>query len=131
VPAALLLVLAGTVLHVTSDVEARAVEIARLRGLGLSRRDILGGLLAQHGGILALLVLAGAVVGAAAAVALGPPLILSDVGAAPVPPAVTRWPWAAEGLLLAVLLAACGAAVALVVSVQVRRADAAHLRVGP
>jgi hypothetical protein len=130
VPAALLLVLAGTVMHVTSDLEARALEVARLRGLGLSRRDVIGGLLAQHGGVLVLLLVAGALVGALASRAVGPLLIRSDLGARPVPAALARWPWPAEGVLLAVLLIGCTAAVALVVVVQVRRADAAHLRVG-
>jgi hypothetical protein len=130
VPAAVLLALAGTVLHVTSDLEARALEVARLRGLGWSRRDVLGALLAQHGAVLALLLLAGAAVGAVAAVAIGPPLVRSDAGGAPVPGPVASWPWAAETGLLALLLAGSVAAVALVVAVQVRRADAAHLRVG-
>jgi hypothetical protein len=130
VPAAVLLVLAGTIMHVTSDVEARALEVARLRGLGLSRRNVFGGLLAQHGGVLMLLLAAGAVVGALASRAVGPLLIRSDVGGAPVPVARARWPWPPEGGLLAGLLIGCIAAVALVVAVQVRRADAAHLRVG-
>jgi hypothetical protein len=130
VPAALLLALAGTLLHVTSDVEARALEVARLRGLGVSRADVLKALLAQHGIVLALLVLAGTAVGALAAGLVGPLLITSDVGGAPVPAAVAQWPWPAVGALVTGLLAGCTAAVALGVAVQVRRADAAHLRVG-
>jgi hypothetical protein len=130
VPAALLLALAGTLMHVTSDVEARALEMARLRGLGLSRRNVLRGLLVQHGGLLALLVVAGAVVGAVVSWAVGPLLIRSDVGAAPVPAALARWPWPAEGSLIAVLLLGGTAAVALVIAVQLRRADHAHLRAG-
>ena len=130
VPAALLLALAGTIMHVTSDVEARALEMARLRGLGLTRRHILGGLLAQHGAVLLLLLSAGAVVGALASWAVGPLLIRSDLGAAPVPGALESWPWSAETALLALLLIGGTAVVAAVVSVQLRRADAAHLRVG-
>jgi hypothetical protein len=131
VPAAVVLALAGTVLHVSSDLESRALEVARLRALGVRRRGVVGGLLAQHGGVLVLLLGAGAVVGALAARVVGPLLIRSDVGAAPVPAARTRWPWPAEGVLLLVLLAGCTLAVALVVLVQVRRANASHLRVGP
>jgi hypothetical protein len=131
VPGAVLLLLAGVLLHVTSDVEARALEVARLRGLGLSRRSVLGGLLAQHGALLALLLVAGAAVGALASRAVAPLLVTSDVGGAPVPAVLARWPWAAEGALLALLVAGCAGAVALVVAIQVRRADAAHLRVGP
>jgi hypothetical protein len=130
VPAAVLLVLAGTVMHVTSDVEARALEMARLRGLGLARRSILGGLLAQHGGVLVLLIGAGALLGAVSSWALGPLLIRSDLGAAPVPIAVALWPWPAETALLAVLLLGGMAAIVLVVVVQLRRANTAHLRVG-
>jgi len=40
-----------------------------------------------------------------------------------------RWPWAAEAALLGGLLAGCLLAVTVVVGIQVRRADAAHLRV--
>jgi hypothetical protein len=130
VPAALLLLLAGTVMHVTSDVESRALEVARLRGLGLSRRDILTTLLVQHGVVQALLLLAGTAIGALAAWLVAPLLISSDLGAAPLPAARAHWPWPAEGSLLALLLLGGTAVVALVVTVQVRRADAAHLRVG-
>ncbi len=131
VPAAVLLVLAGTIMHVTSDVETRAVEVARLRGLGLPRRSVLGSLLAQHGGVLVLLLAAGGLVGAVVSWSVGPLLIRSDLGAAPVPGAVAHWPWPAEAGLLALLLAGGLSVVFVVVAVQVRRADAAHLRVGP
>jgi hypothetical protein len=130
VPAVILLVLAGTVMHVTSDIEARAVEVARLRGLGVPRRSVLVGLLAQHGGVLTLLLSTGAVIGTLASWAVAPLLIRSELGARPVPAALVSWPWSAELGLLAVLLIGGTATVALVVAVQVRRADAAHLRVG-
>jgi hypothetical protein len=130
IPATILLVLAGTIMHVTSDVEARALEVARLRGLGLSRRSILGGLLAQHGAVLVLLISAGTAVGALASWAVGPLLIRSDVGAAPVPAALASWPGPGVIALLAGLLVGGTAIVALVITVQLRRADAAHLRVG-
>jgi hypothetical protein len=42
---------------------------------------------------------------------------------------VAQWPWGAEAALLALLVAGSGLAVAAVVAVQARRADAAHLRV--
>jgi hypothetical protein len=130
VPAALLLVFAGTLLHVTSDVEGRALEVARLRGLGVSRRGVLLSLLAQHGLLLLLLVTTGALVGAVASALVGPLLVTSDLGGSPVPAVVVVWPWAALGIMLAVLVAGCTTAVTAVVAVQVRRADAAHLRVG-
>ncbi|WP_348650357.1 FtsX-like permease family protein [Verrucosispora sp. WMMA2044] len=131
VPAAALLLLAGVVLHVTCDLQARAVEVARLRGLGMSRRDIRAVLLGQHAGVLLPLLAAGAAVGALATRVVAPLLVRSDSGAAPVPAAQPHWPWPAEAALLAVLLAGSLLAVAVVVVVQVRRADAAHLRVAP
>ncbi|MEU7973779.1 ABC transporter permease [Micromonospora sp. NPDC049089] len=131
VPAAALLLLAGVVLHVTCDLQVRAVEVARLRGLGMSRRDIRAVLLGQHAGVLLPLLAAGTAVGALATRVVAPLLVRSDTGAAPVPVAQPHWPWPAETALLAVLLAGCVLAVAVVVTVQVRRADAAHLRVAP
>lgn len=129
VPAALVLLLTGLVLHVTSDLRARAVEVARLRGLGMTRREIRTVLLGQHGGVLLPLIVAGAVVGGLATAVVAPLLIRSDTGAVPIPSPVTSWPWAAESLLLLGLTVACGVAVTIVVVVQTRRADAAHLRV--
>lgn len=126
VPAAVLLALAGTVLHVTADVDARAV--ARLRGLGVSRRGVLGGLLAQLGGLLVLLLGAGGLVGALTSRAIVPLLVRSETGAAPVPAALARWPWPGEAGLLGLLVLTCGAAITLVVAVQVRRTDPAALR---
>ncbi|MGC4746545.1 FtsX-like permease family protein [Micromonospora sp. DT201] len=131
VPAAALLLLAGVVLHVTCDLQVRAVEVARLRGLGMSRRSIRAVLLGQHAGVLLPLLAAGAAVGALATRVVAPLLVRSDTGATPVPATQPHWPWPAEGALLAVLLAGCMLAVAVVVTVQVRRADAAHLRVAP
>ena len=131
VPAAALLLLAGVVLHVTCDLQVRAVEVARLRGLGMSRRGIRAVLLGQHAGVLLPLLAAGAAVGALATRVVAPLLVRSDTGAAPVPATQPHWPWPAEAALLAVLLAGCMLAVAVVVTVQVRRADAAHLRVAP
>jgi hypothetical protein len=121
VPAAVLLALAGTVLHVTADIGARAAEVARLRGLGVSRRAVLGGLLAQHGGVLVLLLGAGGLVGGLASRAVVPLLVRSENGAAPVPAALARWPWSAEAALLGALLLTCAAAITVVLTVQSRR----------
>ncbi|WP_030488591.1 hypothetical protein [Micromonospora chokoriensis] len=131
VPAAALLLLAGVVLHVTCDLQVRAVEVTRLRGLGMSRRDIKAVLLGQHAGVLLPLLAAGAAVGALATHVVAPLLVRSDTGAAPIPAPQPHWPWPAEAALLTALLAGGMLAVALVVTVQVRRADATHLRVTP
>ncbi|MGW4637206.1 permease [Sphaerisporangium sp. NPDC004334] len=124
-----LLLLVGVVLHVTCDLQVRAVEVARLRGIGMVRREIRTMLLGQHVGVLLPLLAAGGVVGALATHAVAPLLIRSDTGAAPVPDALPSWPWPAEAALLALLPALCALAVTVVVTVQARRADAAHLRV--
>lgn len=129
VPAAALLLIAGIVLHVACDLRARAVEVARLRGLGMTRREIRAVLLGQHVGVLPPLLAAGAAVGALATRFVAPLLVRAETGALPVPAPLPRWPWLAEGCLLAVLLAGCVLTVAAVVAVQARRADAAHLRV--
>jgi FtsX-like permease family protein len=129
VAAAILLLLGGVVLHVACDVQLRALEVARLRGLGMSRRDIRAALLGEHAAVLLPLLVAGAVIGALATWLVAPLLIRSDTGAAPVPRALAQWPWAAEGALLGLLVVGSALAVAAVVTVQARRADAAHLRV--
>ena len=76
------------------------------------------------------LVLVGELVGVLASVALGPNLVRSDVGAGPVPPAATAWPWTAELCLLAGVLVACVAVAAMVAVAQVSRARPARLREG-
>ncbi|MEV6302471.1 FtsX-like permease family protein [Actinoplanes sp. NPDC051861] len=129
VPAALALLLAGILLHVTCDLRARAVEVARLRGLGMTRREVRRTLLGQHAVLLLPMVLAGALVGALGTRLVAPFLIRSATGAAPVPDVVPVWPWLTETGLVLLLLAVCSLSVSLVVVVQASRADAAHLRV--
>jgi hypothetical protein len=129
VPAAALLLFAGIALHVTFDLRARAVEVARLRGLGVSRREIRAVLLGQHAAVLLPPLLAGAFVGALATWLVAPHMIRSDTGAEPVPVVLPHWPWGREAVLFAVLLAGCAVAVTIVATLQSRRADAADLRV--
>ncbi|GAA2512983.1 FtsX-like permease family protein [Winogradskya humida] len=129
VPAAVLLLFAGMLLHVTHDLRDRAVEVARLRGLGLTGRQIRTVLLGQHAFVLIPLLCAGALVGALATWIVTPLMVRSETGAPPVPGVVPVWPWATEGLLILVLLAGCSAAVGVVAAVQARRAGAAQLRV--
>ncbi|MFG1603142.1 FtsX-like permease family protein [Actinoplanes sp. NPDC049265] len=126
---AVLLLLAGVVLHVNSDLRVRAVEVARLRGLGVTRREVRAMLLGQHAGVLLPLLLAGALVGALATAVVAPPMVRAETGATPIPAPAGVWPWAAEGALLGLLVVACALAVTVVVIAQTRRADAAHLRV--
>jgi hypothetical protein len=95
----------------------------------MSRRDMRATLLAEHAAVLVPLLVAGAVVGAAGSRVVAPLLIRSDIGAAPVPAVTVVWPWAAESALLGLLVAGSALAIAAVVTIQTRRADAAHLRI--
>jgi hypothetical protein len=130
VPVALLLVVAGTALAVTADLDARAVELAQLRAVGLRRSDVRRGLLAQHGGVLLVLLAAGAAVGAGATRLLAPVLVRSDTGGLPVPAVRPLWPWGAEGALLAAYVVGCLAVASVVVVRRVRRSDPTALRAG-
>ncbi len=123
IPATLLLAIGGLVMHVVSDLRVRSLEVARLRAIGMSRRSVVGLLLAQHGGLLALLLACGAVVGALAAAFVGPLLIRSDLGAEPAPPALPIWPWADLSVLIAGLLVAGLIVIRTVSSIQTRRAE--------
>lgn len=126
---AALLLLAGVVLHVTSDLRVRAVEVARLRGLGVTRREVRVMLLGQHAGVLLPLLVAGVLVGALATRVVAPPMVRDETGAAPIPAAIGVWPWPAEAAFLGVVMVSCVLALTVVVIAQTRRADAAHLRV--
>ena len=129
VVAAAVLLLGGVLLQVTCDMQLRSVEVARLRGLGVSRRGIRAALLGEQAAVVLPLLVAGAGVGAFTTWLVAPLLIRSDTGAAAVPAAVAHWPWAGEILLLAGLAGACALAAGVAVLIQVGRADAAHLRV--
>ncbi len=123
IPATLLLALGGLIMHVVSDLRVRAMEVTRLRALGLDRRTVTGLLLAQHGGLLGLLLIAGAAVGALATGLVGPLLVRSDLGAEPVPAALAEWPWRNEILLLGGLLVAALIVIRVVSGIQVRSGD--------
>jgi hypothetical protein len=125
---AALLLLAGAVLVVSGDRRRRADEVARLRALGLTRREVRRLLRAEHGALLLPLVLVGAVAGVTAGVVIGPGLVRSDLGVAPVPVVVVVWPWAAELALVGGLLLTCLLVVAVVTAMRVRRSDPASLR---
>lgn len=128
VAAALVLAVAGTVVQTAAALEARAVDVARLQGMGASRRDVVSTLMVEHGVVSVLVVAAGAVVGAVTAVVVGPRLVVSATGGVPVPAPVAVWPWAAQSVVLVVLLVACTAVVAPVAARLARRATVAHLR---
>ncbi|MBB6626030.1 permease [Nocardioides sp. KIGAM211] len=127
---AVLLFLAGAALVVSADRRRRTSEIARLRALGLPRggaRRLVG---VQHAVLLVALVVTGVGVGAGAALAFSRDLVRSEDGTAPVPSAVLVWPWAAEALLAAGLVAGCLVIAAVAATSQVAAADPALLREG-
>src|SRR4051794_13061743 len=127
---AVVLLFAGAVLVVSADQRRRTAEVARLRALGLPRSGARLLVFAQHGALLAALVLTGVLIGAVTAVALDRRLVGSDRGTAPVPPAVLAWPWSTELLLAAGLVAACLVIAAVAAASQVRSSDTSQLRTG-
>ncbi|GAA1977696.1 ABC transporter permease [Nocardioides panacihumi] len=130
VVAAAVMLVAGVGLVLSADRQRRSADVARLRALGLTRQDARRVLLVEHGSFVVPLVLVGALVGLVAALALGPHLVRSEVGAAPVPSAVVTVPWAAEALLVGGLLAFSLVLVAVLAAVQIRRSGPADLRAG-
>jgi hypothetical protein len=130
VSVAVVMLIAAVGLVLSAERHRRSSDVVRLRALGLSRRDARRLLLTEHLTFFVPLVLVGTFVGGAAALAIGPHLIRSDLGAAPVPPAVVAWPWAAELLLLGGLLVAIVVLTAGLTAFHVRRSDPSELRTG-
>jgi len=130
VAAAALMFLAGVALVLSADRQRRSADVARLRALGLTRRHARRVLLVEHAAFLVPLTLVGAVVGTVAAIVIGPQLIRSDLGAAPVPSAVVALPWTAEALLGGGLLVTALVLTAVLTALQVSRSSPADLRAG-
>jgi hypothetical protein len=127
---ALALALIGAALHAAETAEDRGPEIARLLALGASPRAVAGTHVVQHVVVDLLAVAAGTGAGAAVARALAPALTVSPDGGRPVPEALPVWSWPVTGVLVAVLLIGSAAVVLPAVAGLVRRASAAHLRLG-
>ncbi|MET0822412.1 MAG: FtsX-like permease family protein [Aeromicrobium sp.] len=130
VVAAGLMLLAGAGLVVGADRPSRSAEVARLRAMGATRRAAARIVLVELTLVLGVLVLTGLAVGAAAAAAVGPDLVLSDTGRAPVPPATWAWPWATEATLALALLAGVLVVVAASTRIVVGRSGPDQLRAG-
>jgi len=128
VAAAGALALTGTALHTAAALSARAVETARLQGLGVPRRALAGALVAEHTAVTTLSVGLGVGVGALAAWLVAPLMTVTERGTTPVPGPLPHWPWPAESLLVAGLLVGCAAVAVPVAAVLGRRATATHLR---
>jgi hypothetical protein len=130
VVAAVLLLVAGIALVTGADRRRRAVELTRLRALGLPRPGARRLLLAEFATSLAPLAILGFGVGLAASWVLGPLMVRSDVGAAPVPAAVLDWPWVTAALVLGAAVLGSALVTWLVAVRQVRASDRAGLRTG-
>jgi hypothetical protein len=130
VAAAALMLLAGTALVVGADRPSRSAEVARLRAMGATRRAAARVVLVELVLVLGTLVLTGLAVGAAVAAAVGPDLVLSDTGRAPIPPATSEWPWSTEAMLALALLAGVLLVVVASVRVVVGRSGPEQLRAG-
>jgi predicted lysophospholipase L1 biosynthesis ABC-type transport system permease subunit len=127
---AMALFLAAVALVVGADRSRASPVVAVLRAVGASRRDTARLQLAEHLVLLLPLTVVGALGGAVATVLVGPHLVRSDVGAAPVPTPVVAWPWPGElavvgGLVLAVLVVT-----RVLTSLLVSRSDPSRLREG-
>ena len=131
VVAALVLALVGTALHTTTALEAREVDVARLRGLGAARRSVLRSVLAEQAVLIGVPVLVGGLLGALACWSLGPLLAVSAQGLPPVPGAEVQWPWSVQLALILALLLGCAALVVPLAARAVRRATIARLRMEP
>lgn len=130
VVAAVVLLLAGIALVTGADQRRRVAELARLRALGLPRPGARRLLLAELAISLAPLVILGFCVGWAASRLLGPLMVRSDVGAAPVPAAVLDWPWTTAALVLGGAVLGSALVTWVVAARQVRASDRAGLRTG-
>jgi len=128
--ASVVLLLAGAALVTGSDRRRRSAELTRLRALGLPRRQARRLLLAEHAAFLGPLVVVGAAVGALLTLVLGPLVVRSDLGAAPLPRALPTWPWAQELAVLGVAVAGVALVAWVVTARQVRGSDTAGLRAG-
>ncbi|OJV60869.1 MAG: hypothetical protein BGO38_09010 [Cellulomonas sp. 73-145] len=128
VAAACVLALSGTAAHVASMIGARNLEVARLLGLGMSRRAVRATFLAQHAAVCVVAVGAGALLGTGVSRALGPLLVVSSTGGRPVPEALVVWPWTSLAVLVGLLVVGSTVVAVPVARAAVRRASATHLR---
>ncbi len=131
VVAAVVLTFVGTALHTTTALEARELDVARLRGLGAPRRAVLRSVLAEHTFLVVVPVLAGALLGAVACATIGPLLAVSAEGLPPVPAALVRWPWPALVATVLGIVLGCAALVVPLAARAVRRSTIGRLRMEP
>ena len=130
VAAAVVLAIAGTAAHATAISQTRGVEFARLRGVGVARRELLATGVLQHLAVMSATVVVGAALGEFFSRVIGPLLVVGEGGllAVPAPRFIGEWvPLAA--VLLALLVAGFAVGVPAVRSL-VGRATSVGLRMG-
>lgn len=130
VAAAVLLAVAGAAAQAASVTHERGLETARLRSIGVPRRQLVATGLVQHLLVTAGAVGAGALLGGLLTAGLSPVLVLGPTGGAAVPAVQVAWPWAALAVAVAGLLVGCVAVAVPAVVRLTRRADVTALRLG-
>ncbi len=128
VTGALVLMIIGIALHSTTALQARGLDVARLRGLGASRRLVRSSVLAEQAVLTGVPILLGCLLGGLACLMLAPLLAVSAQGLPPVPAATVSWPWPAQVATILVLLLGCVAVIVPLSARAVRRATLARLR---
>ncbi|WP_425957091.1 FtsX-like permease family protein [Xylanimonas sp. McL0601] len=128
--AAVALAAAGAATSVAGGLYMRRLDIARLQALGVPRRALVRSVLAEHGLLLGVGLVGGALVGGAVAVLLAVRLAVGPDGGPPVPEASLDVPWPGLAVLAVVVAGLVALAVGATARSLVRRARAELLRLG-
>lgn len=118
--AAVALGIAGFALHLSATLDQRRLELARLYGMGVSRRTMRRAVSLEAAILAVLAALFGSAIGAFTNTFVSAKLAISAAGEAPVPVALTVWPWPTVGAVIAVF----GILFASVVVTRSRRSTA-------
>ena len=130
IAAAVGLAVTGSAAHAAAEAQRRASTIARVRAIGVSKRDALASHLVQHAAVTSTAVVLGTLAGAVLAWLLAPLLVVSPRGEPAIPPAALAWSIAPTAAVVgAILVGGLLAGVPAAVSV-VRRSTVAALRAG-
>jgi ABC-type antimicrobial peptide transport system permease subunit len=113
-----LLAAVGFVVHSTTTMRARRLELAQLRAIGLSRNKLVGLFAAESLLITVLGVVFGITIGLLLVWLVGPLVAVSPDGSPPVPSVVIEIPWPSTALLVLGLAAVLALVVLVVARVQ-------------
>ncbi|MFD1714368.1 FtsX-like permease family protein [Amnibacterium flavum] len=128
--AAGLLAAVGFAIHTASSLRARRLELAQLRAIGLTGRQLLGAVALESAVLVVLGVVIGVGVGVLLAAGLGPLVSVSAGGVAPVPSVIIVTPWPEIALLTGAVVVVVAAAIAIATALQRAVSPAALLRGG-